>query len=145
MVRKWRVAVVHSDGASPRSPCALHNALYLALCLQLTDCADVTLVGATKYAAPTSQLRVLHPSTNEPTPARQSLDTDVIACLRALDADLHIFVAAPGDTRALATLFLEAVQGVDKRVLVFNVMRGVSEDTVLNDVYDTPHTHPHSP
>ena len=134
--RRWRVALVHSSSAGT-SLSSLHNALYLALCLQHSRIADVALVSENRHAGSTADLLYLPPG--EKTSRRQCNDS--IDCLRlqdlaALAPDLILLVLNPGDMERVSELLLAALASSSKRVKIINLLRGVHEDFVLSDKYD---------
>ena len=132
--RRWRVALVHSSGLETASLCSLHNALYLALCLQHSRIADVTLVAETRYTGSTADLPYQPPG--DATSRRQSnnsFDSLRLQDLATMDPDLVVLTLNPGDMERVSELLLAALETLPKRIKIINLMRGVHEDFILTD------------
>jgi hypothetical protein len=130
--RKWRVALIHSSDDMPSSLSSLHNCLYIALSLQATGMAEVTLVSERRYKAATIDLAFLSPQSRKLIKSQSSLNTVDMKDIQKTNADLYIFALNPGDLPAYADAFIDAMgDKVDKPI--FNLVRGVQEDFVLQD------------
>ena len=131
--RKWKVALVHSSTSGTSSMSSLRCALYLALCLQHSQVAEVTLVSETRYSGSTVDLPYLPPSGELCKRSNDSFDTLRVQDLASMDPDLVLLVLNPGEMERYAELIIAALEMSRRRVRIIALLRGVHEDFVLSD------------